>query len=354
MSLEAALRERIAWQVIAVLVKRFQSFPDTAAVNRNAPFHEAFLRAFADKLAPYVSEAPLLISLSSWLHGLSTALGQSFFEKTAHILSGGEKRTFKGDEVKITIAQAEVIDEILSELKNGTQTPSTTRENSLLLQASSEGIEKQGTQFTADVFIEDPEEQQIIAVEIKSVRPNAGEMRSEKRKILEAKAALMRSYRGYEIKYFMGFPFDPTSPREEPTGMDKHRFLSHLIEGEKYLDPQEVLLASEFWDFLSGEQGTMEEILGIINAIATPQFEEEYNFLQNWRNRDDHPMQYRSILERWGLVTELKILDNLEYLRTRAQSSARMRRLLAQRPFEANGKYRSARAKDLLTHVTQW
>jgi len=347
MSLEPSMREQIAWQVIAVLVKRFRSFPDEAASNRNAPFHEAFLQAFADKLAPHVSDIPLLVSLSSWLHGLSTTLEQSFFEKAAQSLSGGEKRTFRANHLKITAAQVQAIDEILSGLKNGTRLPSAAVESRMLLEALEEGAERPGTQFTADVFIEDPMERQIIAVEIKSVPPNAGEMHSEKRKILEAKAALMRMYRGYEIKYFMGFPFDPTSPRENPTGMDKSRFLRHLVEGEKYLDPQEVLLAGEFWDFLSGGQGTMEEVLGIINAIATPRFEEEYEFLQDWRNREEHRKQYRSILERWGLVGELRIVDNLEVIRARAESSWRARRLLTQSPFDAEGNYRLKREKAL-------
>ena len=347
MSLGPSVRERIAWQVIAVLVECFRSFPGGAASNRNAPFHESFLQAFADKLALPVSDMPLLISLSSWLHGLSTTLEQSFFEKTDQILSGGDKRTFKPDEVKTTAAQAQAIDEILSGLKNGTRPPSAAVENRMLLEALEEGTERPGTKFTADVFIEDPMERQIIAVEIKSVRPNVGEMRGEKRKILEAKAALMRIYRGYEIKYFMGFPFDPTSPREEPTGFYKSRFLRHLVEGDKYLDPQEVLLAGEFWDFLSGEQGTMEEILGIINAIATPRFEEEYEFLQNWRNREEHREQYRSILKRWGLVSESRVVDNMEVIRALAKSSRRARRLLTQTPFDPDGKYRLEREKTL-------
>ncbi len=117
MSLDPYIREQVAWQVIAVLVKRFQTFPEAGAENRNAPFHEAFLRAFTDRLAPYVTETGVLISLSSWLHGLNTSLGASFFEKTAHALSGGEKRTFKAGELTITSAQAEAIEAIVSGLK---------------------------------------------------------------------------------------------------------------------------------------------------------------------------------------------------------------------------------------------
>lgn len=348
MSLDPYIREQVAWQVIAVLVKRFQTFPEAGAENRNAPFHEAFLRAFTDRLAPYVTETGVLISLSSWLHGLNTSLGASFFEKTAHALSGGEKRTFKAGELTITSAQAEAIEAIVSGLKNGSRLPSREAEDDLLRRASHQGEKRPADRFTADVFIEEPEERQIIAIEIKSVRPNAGEMRGEKRKILEAKAALYHTFPEYTIRYFMGFPFDPTAERDNPTGMDKSRFLRHLVEGEKYLDPAEVLLAGEFWDFLSDDTHTMAQILEIINAIATPQFEAQFAFLQNWRNRQNRPAEYRSLLRRWGLQSEL---DLLEALSTSSPGTKTSKRLWQQSPFDAQGHYRLARERAIRTAV---
>jgi hypothetical protein len=37
-----------------------------------------------------------------------------------------------------------------------------------------------------------------------------------------------------------------------------------LIEFRKFFAQDEVLIASEFWDYLSGSDNTMEEILDII------------------------------------------------------------------------------------------
>lgn len=79
MNLDKDKVEKLSLLIIDVLYKRFESFPEDSTENRNAPFHEAFLRAFSDKLDRKVSDIPFFISLSSWLHGLNTTLGQSFF-----------------------------------------------------------------------------------------------------------------------------------------------------------------------------------------------------------------------------------------------------------------------------------
>jgi len=113
------VKEKISLEIIKTLVKRFELFPENASNNRNAPFHEAFLKAFADKLEDKVPDIPFFISLSSWLHGLNTTLGQSFFENIAHILSGGEKREYtskKLGNLSITKTQQEIINKIITDL----------------------------------------------------------------------------------------------------------------------------------------------------------------------------------------------------------------------------------------------
>lgn len=69
-----------------------------------------------------------------------------------------------------------------------------------------------------------------------------------------------------KIRFLVGFPFDPTSPT--PTDYDKTRFFKYLIEFKKFFAQEEVLIAGEFWDFLSGSTGTMEEILEVIRDTA--------------------------------------------------------------------------------------
>lgn len=103
-------KELIAGIVVKILHSRFQSFPLDASGNRNAPFHETFLRAFTDKCEGKVPDVPFFISMSSWLHGLNTTLGQTFFESVAHILSDGYKKEFtsgagRGGILQITTQQ---------------------------------------------------------------------------------------------------------------------------------------------------------------------------------------------------------------------------------------------------------
>jgi len=269
-------KQLIAHEVIRVLKRRFDDFPIDAENNRNAPFHEAFLSAFRSKLKKHIANVPYFISLSSWLHGLNTTLGQSFFENVAHILSDGEKKSFKGEDCKYTEEQERVISEIITDLKNGVKSPDVLKEEKLIFEAASNGELKTAPQFTADVFIITPN--CVEAIEIKSVRPNAGEMRGEKEKILKAKACLKIKYPNREIRYFIGFPFDPLS--DTPTGYSKERFMKHLVEFEKYFAPEEVLLAGELWDRLSGKKGTMEMLLKIINDIAQPDFIDKFSFIK--------------------------------------------------------------------------
>jgi len=278
MAISNRKKELISREVIKILYSRFENFPENSDSNRNAPFHEAFLNAFTDKFEGKVSDIPFFISLSSWLHGLNTTLGQSFFEEVAHILSDGQKKDFtkkNNSLLKITKQQKDNIANIITDLKNSNNTPNLETENELLF--ISEGDEIEANSFTADVYIEDDDK--IMCVELKSVKPNAGEMRGEKQKILEGKSALYHTFSNKTIEFYIGFPFDPTS--NNSTSFDKDRFLGSIIDGKKYYDYSEVLLSEELWNFLSSEENTMQQILEIINSIAKPTFKADYNKLIN-------------------------------------------------------------------------
>jgi hypothetical protein len=121
-------KELIALEVIRTLFSRFENFPEDVSKNRNAPFHEAFLKAFSKKLNGLVISIPVFISLSSWMHGLHTTLGQSFFENVAHILSDGEKRKFKNLRISQNIQTT--ISDIITNLKNANSFPNLLLENS--------------------------------------------------------------------------------------------------------------------------------------------------------------------------------------------------------------------------------
>ncbi len=197
--------EKISLEVIKVLYTRFEKFPEDASSNRNAPFHTAFLNAFADKFQGKVSNLPFFISLSSWLHGLNTTLGQAFFENVAYILSDGEKREYtskKLGNLPITKQQKENVNDLITSLSTSQVSPNLNNENQKLFIDETSDIVS-AIDFSVDVFIEDAA--QITAIELKTVRPNSGEMRGEKQKILEGKAALFKKFTGKAIRFFIGF-----------------------------------------------------------------------------------------------------------------------------------------------------
>lgn len=265
MALNAEVILRIREVVKDILVSRLEKFPSDTSNNRNAPFHDSFLNAFSEQLSVVNIPTPYLVALASWMHGLNTSLGTGF-ENIAHILSGGYKRTFTGaDTLKVSSAQAKEIEAIIVQLKKGDRHPNLSEEDKLIAAGIKLGGSLQTSLgFTADVYIE--KGNLIECIELKSVRPNSGEGRGEKQKILYAKAAFKRLYPKKDVKFYVGFPFDPTS--DTPTGYNKERFMNYLIEFKKFFSPDEILIASELWDYLSGEKRTMEAVLKIVAATV--------------------------------------------------------------------------------------
>jgi hypothetical protein len=337
--------ERISFQAIQVLYSRFTNFPEDASQNRNAPFHTAFLNAFSDKFADKACDIPFFVSLSGWLHGLSTTIGQNFFENTAYILSDGEKREYtsgKLGNLKITRKQRENIGRITANLSNKTAKPNLTEEDNLIFIFDETELIS-AMDFSADVFIDDG--RNIVAIELKTVKPNSGGSQGEKQKILEGKAALFNKFPNHKISFFLGFPFDPTS-RDSAIGFNKERFIKSVINLNKSFAPEEILLAGELWNKLSGEANTMEQILVIINSIATVEFMNEYSFLNEQQNKMDNPQKYREILLRWNLFSELTLFDNEAAIIEQIRENKSLVKIFNQMIFK-DGKYNQIRYEKL-------
>ncbi len=343
MTLTNKQKERISIEVIKTLVTRFESFPEDASRNRNAPFHEAFLNAFSDKLNGKVYDTPFFISLSSWLQGLNTTLGQTFFENVAHHLCSGEKREYtskKLGNLQITQKQKEKITNIITDLSNATTVPDLTNENNLIFQNYSSSLVS-AIDFSVDVFIEDANS--ITAIELKSVKPNSGEMRGEKQKILEGKAALYKQFPDKQIKFFIGFPFDPTvnPTNESVTNFNKTRFLRSIINMAKYFAPNETLIANELWDMLSGQPNTMEAILAIINNISTTQFLTKFQLLAD--NSKRLTSQYMHQLNDWNLFSEMELIDNNDTIFQKIKADKTLTRVYNKTAFDNKGNYNKDR-----------
>ncbi|MCK9211008.1 MAG: TdeIII family type II restriction endonuclease [Ignavibacteriaceae bacterium] len=339
--MDALKKERIALEVIKTLKSRFDNFPEDALNNRNAPFHEAFLEAFKVKIEKHVTDIPIFISLASWMHGLNTTLGQTFFENISHVLCNGEKREFKG--LLINQEQQKTITEIITSLKNKNKIPNLYEENKVLHQAKGE-LNQSIQNFTADIYFE--EDDNIVAIELKTVKPNSGIFKSEKEKILYAKAALKNRYPEKEIYYYLGFPFDPLN--ETSCGFNKERFFSYGIDFKKFYDHNEVLLADELWDFLSQEKNTMQTILEIINSISTTDFMEKYNLINDKNSFLTDSKKHEAILREWNLFREIELSHKFNILLNKAISNSTIKRLLNNNLFDTKGIYKEDRINSLL------
>lgn len=327
MALSSEKIEFISYQVIKTLYKRFELFPDDPSGIRNAPFHMAFLNAFRNKLEEHVTDIPVFISLSSWFHGLNTTLGQSFFEKVSHILCDGVKREFKA--ILISRQQQNAVSEIITNLNNRKDTPNITKEN-LQIYSNNYVLNTDSENFIADCYFED--ETRIVAIELKTVKPNKGVFKNEKAKILLAKAGLKNLNPTKEIFFYLGFPFDPIS--SIPTGSNKAAFMNYSVDFTKFFAPDEVLIADNLWDFLSGDSNTMNQIIEIINKIATPQFMDKFEYLNNTQNKILDRNLYLKHLNDWNMFSEIKLIKNEAELLNRIKSDKRMIRKYNQPMFK--------------------
>ncbi|NUO07291.1 MAG: TdeIII family type II restriction endonuclease [Candidatus Brocadia sp.] len=338
-----AQKELIAIEVIRTLYTQFGKFPGDEINNRNAPFHEAFLNAFSAKLEGKVVSIPVFISLASWMHGLNTSLGQSFLEKTAHVLCNDEKKEFTANKrtgLKISTNQKSIVNGIITDLTNGNRMPNLDEENEECLFLETPNID--ATDFIADVYFQDNE--QVVCIELKTVKPNKGVFKVEKEKVLEAKIALKNVYPDKIIRYFLGFPFDPLS--DTPTGYDKQRFMDYCVGFRKYFAENEFLLSSELWDFLSGGADTMQQLIDIINRIATPQFAEKYEFLNNSTNKTTGKNDYIQYLIEWNLISEIVLINNETTISQKVKNNNRLTRKFNQSIFK-DGVYNVERMIEL-------
>ncbi|MHB8337133.1 MAG: TdeIII family type II restriction endonuclease [Ignavibacteriaceae bacterium] len=339
--MEALKKERIALEVIKTLKSKFDDFPEDASDNRNAPFHEAFLQAFKVKIEKHVTDIPIFVSLASWMHGLNTTLGQSFFENVAHILCDGEKKEFEN--LMISKEQQSAISDIVASLKNKNRYPNLIKENEeIFYKETNASVEIPN--FSADVYFE--EDDKLVLIELKTVKPNSDIFKEQKSKFLNAKSALKNQLPLKNVSFYLGFPFDPLHVKK--CGSDKVSFFNYSVDFKKYFDPSEVLLADELWNFLSQEEGTMEEILLIINAIAKSDFMEKFSFIKETRNIEVDKMRYRDILSEWFLNRDLRVIDNYDTIKDIANKRKNIQRILSKSLFSPKNKYKENRIITLL------
>jgi len=105
----------------------------------------------------------------------------------------------------------------------------------------------------------------------------------------------------------------------------------------KYFATDESLIAYELWDFLSGQQKTMEQILEIINTIATTSFQDKFRLLTDNTKRT-HP-NYISQLTEWNLFSEIELIKNNSTIIQKIGRNTTLTRIYNKTAFNHKGNY---------------
>ncbi len=294
MPLDHDRANRVQEVVKSILLSRKNSFPDESWRTGNAPFHAAFFSLFTEPPGRYNSPTSKLFSnetprrklpiVGRGGNGDAASCGElshpseiecgifdsriSFTKKMknfANALSGGYKRRFiKPFALDVTNTQIRQILRIMHRLDQN-ESPNLHKENMLLLsEAALQDRRERALGFTVDNYVET--DSFVEAIKLRPTIHSFDNWRETKEKLLYAKSALKLLHPQKEIRFYIGFPFDPTS--DTPTGHNKERFFDYLVEFKKFFAPDEVLIGNELWNHLSGQPQTMESILEIIRATV--------------------------------------------------------------------------------------
>jgi len=214
---------------------KFQNYhPET----ENMPFHYRLLGK--DRMALY-----------SFLQSLNTTFGVSIYEPVACELA---KLNFKDActqyklEVKITEDAQNEIQNIMNYLSIGGDV-NKKEETEKIRKVAQSGKTNTLKSVKVDLFLLSKDDE-VFMFDLKTVKPNKGDFISYKRNMLEWLAVYFYQHPSAKVNTLIAIPYNPYEPSP---------YIRWTMKG--MLDiKNEVLVANEFWDLLSGE-GTYEDLL---------------------------------------------------------------------------------------------
>ncbi|RJS70557.1 TdeIII family type II restriction endonuclease [Methanophagales archaeon] len=204
------------------------------------PFHAIF----------FTDEAIIAFKLQ---RSIVTKLGMKIYPEIAKIVAKDKYRKVFIDhpiEREIPEEKANVIERIITNLRQGEVKPNFEQENAEIRNATGGNLVRR--KIIADVFIEDHEDGPLF-MEIKSPRPNLDVCAESKKKMLYFRAF----FENKNPQAFIGFPYNPFVHRNKY----KHDFVFRIFDFNK-----EVLLGEEMWNKLGGE-GTFSELLDLLEEL---------------------------------------------------------------------------------------
>lgn len=235
MSLSKKRKEHITETIKVCLRAKFQNYkPET----ENMPFHFRLLGK--DRMA-----------LFSFIQSLNTTFGISIYEPVARELA---KETFKEVHTQyelgniITQGAQNEIQKIMNDLSVGGDV-NKQEETERIRKVAQSGEENKLKSVKVDLFLVSKTDE-FFMFDLKTVKPNKGDFISYKRNMLEWLAVYFYQHPKAKANTLISIPYNPYEPKP---------YARWTMKGMLDLK-KEVMVAEEFWDFLSGA-GTYNDML---------------------------------------------------------------------------------------------
>jgi len=243
-SLSAQQRSAIS-ELLTEQIKRKLS--DYSPETNHMPFHVRLLGK--DRMA-----------LFSFIHSINTTLGTSVFEQVAALIAAPHfKRAlnqYKEFNNTIGTEAQKLIQEIVDDLKAMAKKPNKSAETVAILKVAQSGKIKKVKRPRIDLFLESHEGTEYY-FDLKTAKPNVGEIVGFKRQLLEWIAIRGAVNPKVKIQTRLAIPYNPYEP--EP-------YQRWTFQG--MFDIQnEMLVADEFWNFLGGDN-TYNQLLKVFEEVG--------------------------------------------------------------------------------------
>jgi len=235
MSLSKTHKGRIIQTIKDCLRQKFLNYkPETDSM----PFHYRLLGK--DRMA-----------LFSFIQSLNTTFGISIYEPVAKELAKGLFKEVQTQYAlgKIITDQAQnEIQKIMNALSVGGDV-NKVEETERIRKVAQKGNEMQFKSVKVDLFLVS-NSNEVFMFNLKTVKPNKGDFISYKRNMLEWLAVYFFQNPEANVNTLISIPYNPYEPKP---------YARWTMKGMLDLN-REVMVAQEFWDFLSGE-GAYNDLL---------------------------------------------------------------------------------------------
>lgn len=199
------------------------------------------------------------LALFSFIHSLNTNFGTAIFEPVA-ITLGTKNFKLASSQLKagdqISEEAHKVIQDIMDNLSTADSSPDKLKEIEAIRKVCRKGKMKKVKPTVVDVWLES-KSGELFLFDIKTAKPNAGGFKEFKRTLLEWVAVVLAINPKAKVNTIIAIPYNPYEP--QPYSRWTMRGMLDL--------PNELKVAEEFWDFLSGK-GTYIELLNCFERVG--------------------------------------------------------------------------------------